>query len=38
MPHYSEKFKEHVGRKVTPPNTQSVAEVHRKPAISEPTL
>jgi len=38
MPRYSEEIKEQAVRKMMPPNSQSVAQVHRETGISEPTL
>lgn len=38
MRRYSEEFKEKIVAKMMPPNSQSVAQIHRDTGISEPTL
>lgn len=38
MARYSEEFKEKIAQKMMPPNSASVAQIHRETGVSEPTL
>lgn len=38
MPRYSDEFKEKIVQKMMPPNSQSVAQIHRETGICIPTL
>ena len=38
MPRYSEEFREQIVRKMMPPQSMSVAQVHRDTGVAEPTL